>query len=102
MCLGHIKPPPRYGQSQTFLDRNNVLIIGGSGGPTFPYSDVWILKMEGDLWKWKQVDVRNQHEGPSNIWSNPACKVSLLFRNMKKDRKRSSKLKQQVKNYCFV
>lgn len=57
------------------MDEKHVLIIGGSGGQSFFYSDVWILNMEGDLWKWKQVDVRNHQEGPSSMWSNPACKV---------------------------
>lgn len=71
----NVKPLARYGQSQTYLDEKNVLIIGGSGGPSFYYSDVWVLNMEGDRWKWKQVEVRNHQEGPSNIWSNPACKV---------------------------
>lgn len=52
---GHVKPQARYGQSQTVLDEKNLLIIGGSGGPSSYYSDVWVLNMEGDLWRWKQV-----------------------------------------------
>lgn len=75
--VGHVKPPARYGQAQMYLDERNVLILGGSGGPSLCYSDVWILNMEGDLWRWKQVEVRNLHEAPSNIWSSPACKVRI-------------------------
>lgn len=71
------KPLERYGQSQTVLDKDNLIIIGGSGGPSFYYSDVWVLNMTGNLWKWKQIEVRNSVDAPVNLWCNPVCKVYL-------------------------
>lgn len=80
-CLvsGNTKPVERYGQSQTVLDENNLLIIGGSGGPSFYYSDAWVLNMNGEFWKWKQVEVRNSSHAPINLWCNPVCKVIIYI-----------------------
>jgi hypothetical protein len=38
-------PLPRYGQTQVELDNENLLIIGGCGGPNQIMSDVWLLAM---------------------------------------------------------
>lgn len=73
---GKVKPQARYGHSQMALDDDNLLIIGGSGGPSFYYSDVWVLNMSQDVWKWIPIEVRNSPDAPANLWSNPACKVS--------------------------
>lgn len=59
------------------LDDDNILILGGSGGPSFYYADAWVLNMVGDIWKWIPVEVRNSEDAPSNLWCNPVCKVSL-------------------------
>lgn len=75
----------RYGQSQTVLDDRNLLIIGGSGGPSFFYSDAWVLNLTGDLWKWKQVEVRNAAHAPLNLWCNPVCKVMATIRKRRKN-----------------
>lgn len=72
-----MKPVQRYGQSQTVLDDEHVLIMGGTGGTSIYYSDVWVLKMTGDLWRWIPVEVRNSADAPPNIWCNPVCKVIL-------------------------
>lgn len=39
-----VKPNERYGHSQTVLDDNHVLIMGGCGGPNGLYNDVWLLR----------------------------------------------------------
>ncbi|XP_017767920.1 PREDICTED: F-box only protein 42 [Nicrophorus vespilloides] len=72
---GIIKPPGRYGHSQTWLDDNNLLIMGGSGGPSVNYSDAWRLTLTDNLWTWVQVEMRSITEAPDNLWCNPACRV---------------------------
>lgn len=69
------KPNGRFGQTQVILDDNNLLILGGSGGPTMQYGDCWILNMEGNLWKWIKVEILGKPNEPTNIWSNPGCKI---------------------------
>lgn len=71
----HKKPVQRYGQSQTMLDDEHLLMMGGTGGTAIYYSDVWILKMTGDLWTWLPVEVRNSGDAPPNLWCIPVCKV---------------------------
>lgn len=78
LFIGHLKPEARYGQSQTLLDDNNLLIIGGCGGSSLYYSDVWVLNMSEDVWRWIPVEVRNMPDAPTNLWSNPACKVGIF------------------------
>lgn len=72
---GHLKPADRYGHSQTLIDEDNCLVMGGSGGQSFYYQDAWILNMTEDPWKWKQVEIRNIDDGPLNLCWNPVCKV---------------------------
>ncbi|CAH1118044.1 unnamed protein product [Phaedon cochleariae] len=72
---GGPKPNGRFGQTQVVLDDENLLILGGSGGPTFHYCDGWLLKMKGELWKWTKIEILGKQNEPSNIWSNPGCKM---------------------------
>ncbi|KAF7281864.1 hypothetical protein GWI33_004106 [Rhynchophorus ferrugineus] len=69
------KPNGRFGQTQVVLDNKNLLILGGSGGPTTQHCDCWILNMEGYLWKWIKVEIAGKINEPTNIWSNPGCKI---------------------------
>ncbi|XP_056648886.1 F-box only protein 42 [Diorhabda carinulata] len=69
------KPNGRFGQTQVIINEENLLILGGSGGPTSHHCDAWILNMSGDLWKWKKVEIVGKNHQPSNIWSNPGCKI---------------------------
>lgn len=74
-----LKPPPRYGQFQHYLDENNLLIIGGCGGPNNMFSDAWVLNMCNDnSWKWKMVTIKNKKWAATHMWCNAASKV---FRN---------------------
>lgn len=76
--LGKYTPTERYGHSQVVLDEQNLLIIGGSGGQSYYFSDAWVLNLIGDIWMWKKVEVRNKSHAPINLWCNPVCKVSFL------------------------
>ena len=70
------KPKPRYGQSQLYLDEDHLLILGGCGGPSNMYNDVWLLVMKNDQhWHWIQCEVKNPSHGSGNMWCHPACKV---------------------------
>lgn len=70
------KPKPRYGQSQLYLDEDHLLILGGCGGPSNMYNDVWLLVMKNDPhWHWIQCEVKNPSHGSGNMWCHPACKV---------------------------
>lgn len=69
------KPSGRFGQTQVVLDDKNLLILGGSGGPNTQHCDCWVLNMEGSLWRWIKVDIDGKINEPTNIWSNPGCKI---------------------------
>jgi F-box protein 42 len=69
------RPKPRYGQSQLYLDENHLLILGGCGGPSNIYNDVWLLVMEAPHWKWVECEVKNVEHGAGNMWCHPACRV---------------------------
>ncbi|XP_023017017.2 F-box only protein 42 isoform X1 [Leptinotarsa decemlineata] len=69
------KPNGRFGQIQVVLDDENLLILGGSGGPKFHYCDCWLLNMSGDLWRWKKVEIIGKCNEPSKMWSIPGCKI---------------------------
>lgn len=75
----NVKPPPRYGQFQVYLDEDNLLILGGCGGPNSVYSDAWILNMTGSVWSWQSVKVDNKKWAATHIWCNTACKVCYTF-----------------------
>lgn len=71
-------PPPRYGQSQIYLNENHALVIGGCGGPNMLFSDVWLLTLSSDPfvpWKWKQIVVNQQENAAPHLWCHPACRV---------------------------
>ena len=73
----HIKPPPRYGQFQIYLDESNLLILGGCGGPNNMFSDAWTLNMA--TLKWKNVTITNKKFAATHMWYNPACKVPTFY-----------------------
>lgn len=64
------------------LDDKNLLILGGTGGPNNQFSDCWLLNMEGVVWKWTQIIIEGKENAPSNISSNPGCKVSSIIHNI--------------------
>ena len=68
-------PLARYGQSQIFLSPDHLLVIGGCGGPNNEYTDIWLLNMEAQPWKWVQMEVRGSENRAKDIWSHPACRV---------------------------
>lgn len=70
------RPCERYGQSQVYINEDNLLVIGGSGSKTTFCGGIWRLDMTyDDDWRWISVDVRNPQEAPSNLWCNPVCRV---------------------------
>lgn len=76
------KPFGRYGHSQIVLDSQNVLIIGGCGGPNKLFSDIWLLTITNDEtpWIWKKIDVQSKHLAHTpQISFHPACKVTFLW-----------------------
>lgn len=74
----HLKPPPRYGQSQIFLDEHHCLIIGGCGGANNMFNDAWILDMTEEIWKWRAIMIKNKKWAATQTWCNPACKVRAI------------------------
>ncbi|XP_076451876.1 uncharacterized protein LOC143287640 [Babylonia areolata] len=72
------KPNPRYGQSQTTLDDEHILIIGGCGGPNQLFSDVWLLHLNGDQGTWEEVVIENGEFSPHALWCHPPCMVDGL------------------------
>lgn len=92
---GNVRPQGRLGQTQVVLDEKNLLIMGGSGscfsiyflfifvnvahlgGPTINCNDAWILNMEGDVWRWKEVVIEGRCNKPNSTWTNPGCKVCI-------------------------
>ena len=69
------RPRARYGQSQLYLDEDHLLILGGCGGPSHVYLDVWLLVMKTPHWKWIECTVKNPEHASDNMWCHPACKV---------------------------
>ena len=69
------RPRPRYGQSQLYLDEDHLLILGGCGGPSHVYLDVWLLVMKTPHWKWIECTIKNPEHASDNMWCHPACKV---------------------------
>lgn len=65
----------RYGQHQTALDNDHILIIGGCGGPNSIFKDAWILDMSQQVWQWRNVPIRDQRWAAPYIWCSPICKV---------------------------
>merc|ERR1712226_247815 len=81
------RPTPRYGQSQLYLDETHLLILGGCGGPSNIFNDVWLLSMGqsnqashnhpgGSVhWKWSRCRIDNSPHGANHMWCHPAVKV---------------------------
>lgn len=65
----------RYGQHQTALSEDHILIIGGCGGPNSIFKDAWILDMSKKEWQWKNVVIRDQKWAAQYIWCSPICRV---------------------------
>ncbi|CAH1774099.1 unnamed protein product [Owenia fusiformis] len=96
---GHRKPRPRYGQSQVVLDDNNILILGGCGGPNMQYNDVWLLSMNTSPWQWKEIQAHEEENRPPKLWCHPACKVGnklVLVSRLKKQPVTQAVLSQQT------
>lgn len=80
-------PSPRCSHSQALIDRNHLLIFGGSVGPSevsnsgscnYALSDLWLLKFDlnrPDGWEWKKIKVINQEVSPWQLWLHAACSV---------------------------
>jgi len=99
------RPTPRYGQSQLYLDETHLLILGGCGGPSNIFNDVWLLTMgqpvhsppEGTVhWKWSRCRVDNTVHGASHMWCHPAVKVGNFAVILGKNRlpKQNNKVNQ--------
>lgn len=73
--VSNIKPPPRYGQFQFILDDNNLLLIGGCGGPNNMFNDAWVLNMCGNVWQWRSIPIKNKKWTATQMWCNPACRI---------------------------
>ncbi|KAL0274241.1 UNVERIFIED_CONTAM: hypothetical protein PYX00_006714 [Menopon gallinae] len=69
------KPKTRYGQSQIYLDDENMMIMGGCQGPNSILDDVWILTITKSVWVWKQLKVNNSQWAAPLLWCHPACRV---------------------------
>lgn len=69
------KPTARYGHFQVVVDDDNLMMMGGCGGPNNLFSDVWTLKMSGEIWKWEPVNIKNKKFTANHMWCNPAAVV---------------------------
>lgn len=81
--VGVSQPPPRYGHSQILLDEQNLLVLGGCGGPSIALNDIWLLRMGADEgWKWQRVRIlgKDLHSFPL-FGFNPVVRFenTLLF-----------------------
>ena len=99
------RPTPRYGQSQLYLDETHLLILGGCGGPSNIFNDVWLLTMGQPVhsppggtvhWKWSRCRVDNTVHGASHMWCHPAVKVGNFAVILGKNRlpKQNNKVNQ--------
>ncbi|XP_053684649.1 F-box only protein 42 [Sabethes cyaneus] len=69
------KPPARYGQFQMAIGRDHILVLGGTGGVNRIFNDAWLLDMRNDVWRWRNVQVKNKKSTVTHNWSYPACNV---------------------------
>ena len=81
------RPTPRYGQSQLYLDEAHILVLGGCGGPSNIFNDVWLLTIGQSSnadqnisrasvhWKWNRCRVENSLHGANHMWCHPAVRV---------------------------
>jgi F-box protein 42 len=106
------RPTARYGQSQLYLDEKHLLILGGCGGPSNIFNDVWLLTMGQSTnadnspwtsvhWKWDKCRVENSLHGANHMWCHPAVKVGDFAVMMGKNRlpkQQSSKVSQSTEH----
>lgn len=80
-----VKPHARYGQSQIWLGKDHLLIIGGCGGPNMVFNDVWLLSLAGKVWVWREVEVQNREWSATYMWCHRACRVGNQVVMMSRD-----------------
>ncbi|KAK3921059.1 F-box only protein 42 [Frankliniella fusca] len=80
-----VKPHARYGQSQIWLGKDHLLIIGGCGGPNMVFNDVWLLSLSGKVWVWREVEVQNREWSANYMWCHRACRVGNKVVMMSRD-----------------
>ncbi|KXJ69261.1 hypothetical protein RP20_CCG028040 [Aedes albopictus] len=73
--VSDVKPPARYGQFQMAVGEDHILILGGTGGVNRIFNDAWLLDMRNDVWRWRNVQIRNKRGTVIHNWSYPACNV---------------------------
>lgn len=69
------KPTARYGHFQVVVDEENLMMMGGCGGPNNLFNDAWILNMSGEVWKWEPINIKNKKFTANHMWCNPAAVV---------------------------
>lgn len=74
-AVSDLKPPPRYGQFQMAIGEDHILVLGGTGGVNRIFNDAWLLDMRNDVWRWRNVQVKNKKCTVTHNWSYPACNV---------------------------
>lgn len=70
-----VKPDPRYGHTQLIIN-NNLIVIGGCGGPNNILNDIWCLSLKGEEWEWNSVEIYKNSSDFPILGLNPACKVN--------------------------
>lgn len=69
-----VRPEARYGHSQTTLDSERILIVGGCGGLNKQFDDAWILHWPVNLNlnpRWERVVVSNLINAPLQFYCIP-------------------------------
>ncbi|KAK0419590.1 hypothetical protein QR680_014222 [Steinernema hermaphroditum] len=73
------KPAKRYSHALMVIGANDLIIVGGCGGPNVFFTDVWRLHFDLEFkkpWKWSEVNVRNGDLWPPHLWYHQMCKIS--------------------------
>ncbi|TKR65476.1 hypothetical protein L596_025876 [Steinernema carpocapsae] len=73
------KPAKRYGHALMVIGPNDLIIVGGCGGPNVLFTDVWRLHFDLDFktpWTWSEVKVKNGDLWPPHLWCHQMCKIS--------------------------
>lgn len=69
-----VRPEARYGHSQTTLDSERILIVGGCGGLNKQFDDAWIFHWPVNLNlnpRWERVVVCNLINAPLQFYCVP-------------------------------
>ncbi len=110
------RPEPRYGHSQVTLDDENLLIIGGCGGPGKQYDDLWILNWPRNSTlnaRWQKISIENFINSPMQIYCIPFVRISerklitfgkprVLNQNSNETSQSLNNLSSSLLNYEFV